>query len=157
MTLTESFWLKAVSRPGRVVFAIMFALESFARALLATIIPLQAYALLQSARDVSLLNTLVAIAGLVSSFAIPFLIRRFRRRWVYTAGLVSLMVAAGLLATHVLLGQVGGMLLRAFEVIKELLDNIVDRRIGQVLMAANVEGAPVQPGGDGIMRLQVAE
>lgn len=116
MTVTETFWLKAVSRPGRIVFAIMFALESFARALLATIIPLQAYALLQSARDVSLLNTLVAIAGFVSSFAVPFLIRRYRRRWVYTAGLVALMVAAGLLATHVLLGQVGGMLLRAFAV-----------------------------------------
>lgn len=116
MTVTETFWLEAVKRPGRVVFAIMFALESFARALLATIIPLQAYALLQSARDVSLLNSFVGIAGLASSFAIPLLIRRFRRRWVYTAGLVALMTAAGLLATHTLVGQVGGMLFRAFAV-----------------------------------------
>lgn len=116
MTLSETYWLKAVSRPGRVVFAIMFALESFARALLATIIPLQAYALLQNARDVSVLNTVVGISGLMSSFAIPFLIRRFRRRWVYTAGLLALMVAAALLATHTLVGQVTGMLFRAFAV-----------------------------------------
>jgi len=116
MTLSETIWLKAVSRPGRIVFAIMFALESFARALLSTIIPLQAYALLKEARDVSILNTLVGIAGLVSSFAIPFLIRRFRRRWVYTAGLVALILAAALLATHTLVGQVTGMLFRAFAV-----------------------------------------
>jgi MFS family permease len=113
---TETLWLDAVSRPGRVVFAIMFALESFARALLATIIPLQAYALLQNARDVSVLNTVAAVAGLASSFAIPFLIRRFRRRWVYTAGLVALILACALLATHTLVGQAGGMLFRAFAV-----------------------------------------
>lgn len=80
---TGPLWLRAVSRPGAVVFAIMFTLESFARALIATLIPLQAYALLKEARDVSLLYTVVGIAGLASSFAIPFLIRRFRRRWVY--------------------------------------------------------------------------
>jgi MFS family permease len=116
MTVTETFWLKAVSRPGRIVFAIMFALESFARALLSTIVPLQAYALLQAARDVSILNTVVGLVGLGSSFAIPFLIRRFRRRWVYTAGLVALILACALLGTHTLVGQVGGMLFRAFAV-----------------------------------------
>lgn len=111
---TGPLWLRAVSRPGAVVFAIMFTLESFARALIATLIPLQAYALLQTARDVSLLYTAVGITGLASSFAIPFLIRRFRRRWVYSAGVVALIAAALSLATATLLGQVGAMLARAF-------------------------------------------
>ncbi|MFZ5790550.1 MAG: MFS transporter [Pseudomonadota bacterium] len=111
---TGPLWLRAVSRPGAVVFAIMFTLESFARALIATLIPLQAYALLQEARDVSLLYTAVGIVGLASSFAIPFLIRRFRRRWVYSAGVAALIAAALLLATATLLGQVGAMLARAF-------------------------------------------
>lgn len=116
MSETEPVWLKAVSRPGAVVFAIMFTLESFARALLAALIPLQAYALLQETRNVSVLYTLVGLTGLASSFAIPFLIRRVRRRWVYTIGLLVLMGAAGALATHTLTGQVAGMLLRAFAV-----------------------------------------
>jgi len=116
MSETEPLWLKAVSRPGAVVFAIMFTLESFARALLVALIPLQAYALLQEARSVSILYTLVGITGLVSSFAIPYLIRRVRRRWVYTIGLVALMAAAAALATHTLPGQIAGMLLRAFAV-----------------------------------------
>jgi MFS family permease len=111
---TEPTWLRAVSRPGAVVFAIMFTLESFARALIATIIPLQAYALLQHARDVSILYTTVSLVGLASSFALPILIRRFRRRWVYTAGALALLAAALLLATATLWGQVGAMLARAF-------------------------------------------
>ena len=111
---TGPLWLRAVSRPGAVVFAIMFTLESFARGLIATLIPLQAYSLLHHARDVSILYTVVGIVGLASSFAIPALIRRFRRRWVYTAGIVALLLAALLLASATLLGQIGAMLTRAF-------------------------------------------
>ncbi|QEX20771.1 MFS transporter [Hypericibacter adhaerens] len=111
---TGPMWLRAVSRPGAIVFAIMFTLESFARGLIATIIPLQAYALLQHARDVSILYTAVGLVGLASSFGIPFLIRRFKRRWVYTAGAAALLVAALLLATATLTGQIGAMLARAF-------------------------------------------
>jgi MFS family permease len=111
---TGPLWLRAVSRPGAVVFAIMFTLESFSRGLIATLIPLQAYSLLHHARDVSILYTAVGIVGLASSFAIPALIRRFKRRWVYTAGAAALLAAALLLATATLLGQVGAMLTRAF-------------------------------------------
>ncbi|MGH6959492.1 MAG: hypothetical protein ACREE7_03320, partial [Dongiaceae bacterium] len=69
---TPPIWLKAVTTPGAFVFAIMFTLESLARATLWTIVPLQAYELLNdNARDVSLLNTAVSIAGLVGSFTIP--------------------------------------------------------------------------------------
>ncbi len=116
MHVNHPIWLRAVSQPGALVFAIMFTLESLARATLATVIPLQAYVLLQDARDVSALYFAVGITGLAGSFTIPLLIRRFRRRWVYSMGVVLLIAAALLLATGTLAGQVSGMLVRAFAV-----------------------------------------
>jgi MFS family permease len=116
MHVNNPIWLRAVTRPGAPVFAILFTLESVARATLATVIPLQAYAILQDARDVSVLYLAVGITGLIGSFTIPLLIRRFRRRWVYSMAAVLTIAAAGLLATGTLAGQVSGMLLRAFAV-----------------------------------------
>ncbi len=116
MHVNHPIWLRTVTSPGAPVFAIMFTLESVARATLATVIPLQAYAILQEARDVSLLYFAVGVIGLVGSFTIPILIRKFRRRWVYSMAAVLNIVAAGLLATGTLTGQVSGMLLRAFAV-----------------------------------------
>jgi MFS family permease len=116
MHVQHPIWLRAVTRPGAPVFAILFTLESLARATLATVIPLQAYALLQDARDVSTLYFAVGVTGLVGSFTIPLLIRRFRRRWVYSMAAVLTIVAAGLLATGTLTGQISGMLIRAFAV-----------------------------------------
>lgn len=106
-------WIRAVTKPGAMVFAILFALESLARATLWTIVPLQAYALLDNARDVSLLNFGVSLSSLVGGLTVPLLIRRFRRRWVYSLGICLTMVAGMLLATGTLEGQVGGMLARA--------------------------------------------
>jgi predicted MFS family arabinose efflux permease len=116
MHVNHPIWLRQVSTPGAVVFAIMFTLESLARASLATVIPLQAYALLQDARDVSLLYFGVGTTGLIGSFTIPLLIRRFRRRWVYSMGVAFLILAAALLATGTIAGQAFGMLIRAFGV-----------------------------------------
>lgn len=107
-------WSVRLSRPGAVVFAVMFALESFARAVLAVVIPAQAADLFLQARDISLLYTLVGLGGLVGSFSIPFFIRRFRRRWVYSAGLGLLIAAALLLSLGTVWGQAGGMFLRNF-------------------------------------------
>jgi MFS family permease len=116
MHVNNPIWLRTVSTPGAPVFAIMFTLESLARATLATVIPLQAYAILKDARDVSALYFGVGVIGLVGSFTIPLLIRRFRRRWVYSMAAVLTIVAALLLATGTLAGQISGMLLRAFAV-----------------------------------------
>jgi Na+/melibiose symporter-like transporter len=95
-------------------FALMFALESIARASVATVIPLQAYAILGRARDVSLLLLVVALTGLVGSFTIPLLIRRIGRRWVYPLGGACLILCAAFLVTETLWGQVAGMLARVF-------------------------------------------
>lgn len=100
----------SLTTPGAVVFAVMFTLDSLARATLATITPLQAYDLLGDKGTVNLLYSCVYATTLVISFAIPDLIRRFRRRWVYSLGVLLTIVAAFLLSAGTLAGQIGGML-----------------------------------------------
>ncbi|MDX1424495.1 MAG: MFS transporter [Kiloniellales bacterium] len=107
-------WLRFVGRPGAAVFAGLFALESFSRALLSTVITLQAITLFETTRGVSLIFSLVGVTALIASFAIPGLVRRLSRRWVYSLGAGLLIVAAGLLATITVGGQVSGMLVRVF-------------------------------------------
>lgn len=77
-------------RPGAATFGMMFASGAFGRALVMTIIPLEAYLLLGSERNASLMFMAVALVNLVSSFGVPALIHRFRRRRVYWAcGLIA--------------------------------------------------------------------
>ncbi len=64
-----------------------------ARATLSTVIPLQAYAVLGSERNVSLLFFAVGWVGLIATLFIPVLVQRFRPRWVYTM-VVRLSIAA---------------------------------------------------------------
>jgi MFS family permease len=106
----------ALSTPGPLVLALLYSLEAFARSLMATVIPLQAYALLKDAAGVSALYSAVGICGMTLSFAIPALIRLTRRRHVYRLGAVSLILSALLIATSTLVGQAGGMLARIFGV-----------------------------------------
>jgi MFS family permease len=106
--------LKDIVTPGATAFAVMFALESLARASLATVIPLQAYVLFGAARDVSLAFLAVAVTGLAGSFAIPLMIRRIGRRWVYPLGAACLLVAPALFVTETIGGQLAGMLVRVF-------------------------------------------
>jgi hypothetical protein len=98
MHVRHPMWLGGVGRPGAATFALLFTLESVARATIATVIPLQAYAALQSSRAVSLMFTCVGLAGLIGSLFIPLLIRLVPRRWVYSLGALCLVAAAALFA-----------------------------------------------------------
>jgi MFS family permease len=99
-------------RRGAFAFAALFALESFARALCASVITVQAHDLLNDNQKVATLFLVVGMGALVATLTIPYLIARSARRWVYTAGTIGLMLASALLATHTLPGQAGGMLVR---------------------------------------------
>ena len=107
-------WLRSVERPGARIFASMYAMESAARALLSAVIAIQALALMEDARRVSLAYTLVGLSALAASFAIPFLVRRLSRRVTYTLGGLLLAGAAFSLSTMTVPGQVAGMLIRVF-------------------------------------------
>jgi hypothetical protein len=72
MHVRHPIWLAGPGRAAAATFALLFTLGSVARATIATVIPLQVYAALQSSRAVSLMFTSVGAAGLVGSLFIPF-------------------------------------------------------------------------------------
>ncbi len=114
LNVRHPLWLPAAPLPGVWVFSLLFTIETIARASLATVVPLQAYDILQNEQTLSFLYTAVAIATLTTSFFIPVLIRRFTRRWTYTIGVGALIAGALALWSYTLAGQAAGMFLRVF-------------------------------------------
>jgi MFS family permease len=84
---------------------------------LITLIPLEAYRILGDAGAVSVLFFLASFFGLGANFAVPSLVRRIGRRWVYTGGALLLIAAPLVLAGGTLASQAGGMIVRAFAVV----------------------------------------
>ena len=81
-------------------FVVLFACDAFARSILISLVPLQAYALLGAAQLVSVVYFLVAFVGLGASLTVPVILHRVRRRWVLT-------IAAGAQTSSVLLLALG--------------------------------------------------
>ncbi|MFC3207489.1 MFS transporter [Aquamicrobium soli] len=105
-------WLPSVKHAGARTFASLYTVESFARATVSSVIPIQAYEILRNEQTVSVLYTAVSLLGLSVTLFMPILIHRFARRWVYTAGACLLAVGSLFFVTHTLVGQFLGMLCR---------------------------------------------
>lgn len=105
---------RLLQTPGATAFAVLYTIDSLARAMMMTIVPLEALKLTGNARDLSLMFFIVSWGAFAARFGIPLLIRRFRRRRVYTAGLLLLMLSPFLIATETLVGLAIAMLLRSF-------------------------------------------
>jgi len=99
-------------KAGAYTFAAIFAVESFARALNSTVVSLQAYDLLGSSQQVSVLSTSMSFVVLTTTLLLPQLLGHLRRRWAYTLGALLLLVASIGLGLHLLAGQAIGMWLR---------------------------------------------
>ena len=99
-------------KAGALTFSAIFALESLVRSLNSTVVSLQAYDLLGSSQKVSELTTLVALTVLLATLMLPYVLGRLRRRWAYTFGVVSLMVASLFLASFSVEGTIVGMFFR---------------------------------------------
>lgn len=111
---SESTTLAAhhVRRAGPLTFAAIFAMESFVRAVNATVVSLQAYDILGTSQRVSLATTSVALTVLLTTLMLPLAVMRLQRRHAYSLG-IALMIGASLaLATHSLPGQLTGMFMR---------------------------------------------
>ena len=104
-------WLGAVATTSTPSFVVLFVLETFTRAILVTVVPLQALALLGDAQGVSIFYFSVSAAGLLGALAVPWLVRRLRRRWVTSLGVFLLCASAPRLASHSLDGLVAGLVL----------------------------------------------
>jgi len=105
-------WLHAVKPAGARTFASLYTVESFARATVSSVIPIQAYEILRNEQTVSILYTAVSLIGLSVTLFMPILIHRFARRWVYTAGACLLGIGSLFFVTDTLIGQFFGMLCR---------------------------------------------
>jgi MFS family permease len=92
MPVRRPVFLKRLASPGAEAFATLYALESFSRALLATVIPLEALKLLGDARGVSTAFFVVSLFSLASALAVPWLIRLSARRLIYS---IAFLVLAG--------------------------------------------------------------
>ena len=106
--------IAALARPGGAAFVAILALDSLARATVSAIVPLQAYDLLGSAQQVSVLYFLTAVTGLLASLAVPWLVIRLRRRWMLRLGAACLIVSATLFSLYDLMAFVPAMVLQMF-------------------------------------------
>ena len=104
--------MPAAPKPGAMSFAILFAVESFARAVVSAVVSVQAYDLLKSGQSVSLLFTVVGLFVPLGTLAVPLLHHIMPRRWVYTTGVLLLIAASLCFASFTLVGQAAGMYLR---------------------------------------------
>src|SRR5919108_286958 len=95
----------ALLRPGAGAFAAIYALDSAARALTATVIPLHAYSIYKEiAADnadsyVGTTYSVVAMITFFGTFATPFMIHRLGRNATYVAGILACMIGMAGLAT----------------------------------------------------------
>jgi MFS family permease len=96
MEIRFPMWLRVVDRPGATVFAVLSGMESFSRALIAGVLPIEAYRILETAMKVSEVYAIVGAISLVVSLLVPIAMRKVRRKWVFSAGCLC-MVAAPLL------------------------------------------------------------
>jgi MFS family permease len=109
-------WLPAAPKPTAMAFAVLFAIESLARSMVATVVSVQAYDLLQSTQQVSLLFAAVGVASLLGTLLIPYLIGWTARRYVYTLGVACLVVAAAAMAMFSVESHGIGMIVRVLGV-----------------------------------------
>lgn len=124
----------APASPGPWTFVALYFLESVARASVVTVLPLTVYAVFRDKETVSLVYTLVSLASVGVSFAIPALVRLLTRRWTYVlgAGLLGLCAAlvwlgAGWAAPLALLARTWGAAMLNVTLSLYIMDNI-DRR-----------------------------
>lgn len=99
-------------KAGTYTIGMLFAGESLLRALNVSVIPIQAYELLGSSQRVSIVATVVSFLVLITTLSLPFVLRGVRRRWVYTLGIVLVMLAALVFAANFVAGQVVATFLR---------------------------------------------
>ena len=93
MDVRRPLWLQRFQAPGAESLAMLFAMECFARATIASLIPIEALHLLGNAQKVSMLFLLVSLTGLGATLTVPWLVRKLARRWVYTLGALMLACA----------------------------------------------------------------
>jgi MFS family permease len=105
-------------------FVVLFTCDAFARAILISLVPLEAYALLGAAQRVSVVYFLVGILGLAANLTVPLILHRMRRRWVLTIGAGAQMGSAILFAAGTQASLVAGLALQVIAM--AMLDVVIN-------------------------------
>ncbi len=105
-------------------FVVLFACDAFARSVLISLVPLQAYDLLGAAQLVSVIYFLVGILGLAVNLTVPVILHRIRRRWVLTIGAAAQMGSALLFALGTKVSLVAGLALQVLAM--AMLDVVIN-------------------------------
>jgi hypothetical protein len=70
INVRNPIWVQALSAPGAHAFAMLFAIDSVTRATLATIVPLQLFAVTGSPTLLSIIYFGISVTGLLTNFLI---------------------------------------------------------------------------------------
>jgi MFS transporter, ACDE family, multidrug resistance protein len=117
MDVRRPIWIHRVRAQGAEAFAVLFALESLARALIVSIIPVEALHLLGNAQRVSTMFFSVAIFGIAATLTVPWMVRKTARCWVYTLGGLCLAAAPLVMWAGTVTALALGMTLRVVGVV----------------------------------------
>jgi len=107
-------WPMALGQPGAQSFALLFAFESFARATISTVVPLQVLDVTGDPQNTSTLLFFMALIGISGNLAVPLLVRVLSRRFTFTLGCLMLVATAFSFAEHTLASTALGLFLRVF-------------------------------------------
>ncbi len=117
MEIRFPMWIRVVPAPGARVFAMLSMIEASGRALIAGVLPLEAYRLLEDAQTISLVYTVVGAVAFATSFLVPLALRAVRRKWIFSFGVLCMVAAAAMLALSSTVPYVAALQLRALSVV----------------------------------------
>ena len=93
----------------RIAFAGLFFFATFSRAVLVSVLPLQAHELLGNAQAVSALYFFAALLGIATSISVPVLLHRLGASITFYVGIVAMLVSVSLLGSGAPLLFAGGI------------------------------------------------
>lgn len=116
--------LANVEDPKARAFVVLFTCDAFARSVLISLVPLEAYDLLGAAQLVSVVYFLVGILGLAANLTVPTILHSIRRRWVLTIGAGAQMASALLFALETKPSLITGLMLQVLSM--AMLDVVIN-------------------------------
>lgn len=82
--------------PGVKAFAVLSALESAARGILVSVLPIAMYRIFADAKLVSEVYFFIGILSLVTALLVPWVSRWLPRRWLYTIATIAYIIGSGI-------------------------------------------------------------
>jgi len=82
--------------PGVKAFAMLSALESAARGILVSVLPIAMYRVFADAKVVSEVYFLIGVLSFITALAVPWMSRFIPRRWLYTIATTALIIGSAI-------------------------------------------------------------